>query len=339
MRRQLTVLITAVSRRVTLIEAFRAALDALGVRGRVLATDVNPWSPGVHLADASYAVPMSTSADYLASILDVCRREDVNLVVPTIDDELPIFAGAVDTFAAAGIHVLVSPLATTLVCDDKVETCNRLSAAGVSAAASYLPSTLPPDVEPPLFVKPRVGRGSVGAFPARTQRELEFFLQYVPDPCVQDYLEGPEYTLDVFCDLHGTPVSVVPRERMVIRAGVIDRGRTVKQDSLIDLGIACARAMPFVGAINIQCRMRHGIPTVFEINARFSGGIGLTIRAGGDFPAWAVQLAMGRPLRSMMGQFIDNLWMTSYESALYLPAHAQHVLASPMLARAVGVHK
>jgi hypothetical protein len=37
-----------------------------------------------------------------------------------------------------------------------------------------------------------------------------------------------------------------------------------------------------------------------------------------------------------VGEFTDNLWMTSYESALYLPAHARHVLAAPSLAAAVG---
>jgi carbamoyl-phosphate synthase large subunit len=330
------VLITAVSRRVTLVEAFRTGLERAGVRGRVLATDVNPWSPGVHLADAAYEVPLSTAPDYVDGILDVCRREGVNLVVPTIDDELPVFAAAVDRFADEGVRVLVSPLHTTLACNDKVETCARLRAAGVPAAASFLPATLPADLEPPLFVKPRMGRGSVGAFCARTRRELAFFLDYVPDPCVQEFLAGPEFTIDLLCDAEGRPLSIVPRERVVIRAGVIDRGRTVRNPHLIALGEACAAALPFVGPINIQCRVHDGRYTVFEINPRFSGGIGLTIRAGADFPTWIVQAAVGRAVRPRIGEFLDNLWMTSYESALYLPAHARHALASPSLAAAAG---
>ena len=35
-------------------------------------------------------------------------------------------------------------------------------------------------------------------------------------------------------------LSVVPRERVVIRAGVIDRGRTSNDPELIDLALACA---------------------------------------------------------------------------------------------------
>ncbi|MGE3843495.1 MAG: ATP-grasp domain-containing protein [Vicinamibacterales bacterium] len=335
-RTRLTVLITAISRRVTLLEAFRGALEAGGFRGRVLATDVNPWSPGVHMADAAYAVPLSTAPDYVERVLDVCRREQVDVVVPTIDDELPVFASALSRFAEEGIRVIVSPLETTLACNDKVRTCEILRAAGVSAAASYRRETLPADLDPPLFVKPRVGRGSVSAFQARTRRELEFFLDYVPDPCIQECLDGPEFTLDLFCDLEGHPVSVVPRERVVIRSGVIDRGRTVKNPHLLELGIACARALPFVGPINIQCRMHQGRPVVFEINPRFSGGIGLTLRAGADFAAWSLQLALGRRLAPRIGEFTDNLWMTSHESALYLPAQARFVLANPELPHAVG---
>ncbi len=132
------------------------------------------------------------------------------------------------------------------------------------------------------------------AFPARDAVELAFFLRYVSTPVVQEYLDGPEFTLDVLCDFEGRPLSVVPRERVVIRAGVIDRGRTVQDPRLIALALACADVFRFAGPVNIQCRMVDGSPKVFEINPRFSGGIPLTIAAGADFPAKLVDLALGR---------------------------------------------
>ena len=55
------VLITAGSRRVALVNAFRAALADHG-GGRVIVTDVNPLSPAVHLADRAYRVPLSSDA-------------------------------------------------------------------------------------------------------------------------------------------------------------------------------------------------------------------------------------------------------------------------------------
>lgn len=311
------VLITAASRRVPLVRAFQRALRATG-GGRVIVTDVNPLSPAVHEADAAFRVSLASDANYIHEILTIAAAERVNLVVPTIDDELPLFSAAIPLFNAAGIRVAVSPLWTTLLCNDKYATCRALDQKGIAAARSYLPETLPADIAFPLFVKPRWGRGGVGAFAIRDARELAFFLDYVEEPLLQNYLAGPEFTIDMLCDFAGRPLAVVPRERVVIRAGVIDRGRTVKDPALIALAESCAAALPFAGAVNIQCRVVEGRPVVFEINPRFSGGIPLTIQAGADFPAMLVRLAAGHRLMPAIGRFKDDLWMTNYETSVFL---------------------
>lgn len=328
MTHTLNVLVTAASRRVPLVRAFGRALAALGVNGRVVVTDVNPLSPAVHVADAAYEVPLSSSPGYLDVVDDICKTEDVRLVVPTIDDELPVFAAAVDRFRAAGRMVAVSSLDTTLACNDKYETCRRLRNAGVAAAATFLPDQLPSDLDYPIFLKPRFGRGSIGAHTVQVARHLPFFLDLVAQPVLQTYLHGPEYTIDLFCDAQGTPVSAVPRERVVVRAGVIDRGRTVRDPALIDLALACARVFPFFGPINIQCRVVEGVPTVFEINPSFSGGIPLTIASGADFPRWLLELALGHCLQPAVGAFTDRLWMTNYEEGIFLGEDRLAVLRS-----------
>lgn len=332
--RAFNVLLTAGSRRVPLVQAFRTALRSLGLPGSVIVTDVNPLSPAVHVADRSYRVPMATDPDYLAEVLGLCEAENIRLVVPTIDDELPIFGAARDRFTALGAVVACSSEQTATVCNDKYATCEKLRLEGVAAAATYLPGDLPADLQPPLFIKPRVGRGAVGAFPIRTARELEFFLSYVPDPVVQEYLDGPEFTIDVLCDHGGTPVSIVPRERAVIRAGVIDRGRTVNDPRFLSLAMEACAAIPFIGPLNIQCRMRGDQPVIFEINPRFSGGIPLTIQAGADFPTMLVKMALGRQVLPALGDFRNDLWMTSFESSFFIEGadlHAQAFEVRPHL--------
>jgi carbamoyl-phosphate synthase large subunit len=160
----------------------------------------------------------------------------------------------------------------------------------------------------------------VAAFPVRNARELAFFLDYVPEPVLETYLDGPEFTIDLLCDFAGQPLSIVPRERVVIRAGVTDRGRTVKDASLIALAEACAVALPFAGPVNIQCRVVDGRPIVFEINPRFSGGIPLTIEAGADFAQMLVELALGRPVGPAIGRFREDVWITNYETGIFLTA-------------------
>jgi carbamoyl-phosphate synthase large subunit len=290
--------------------------------GAVVVSDVNPLSPSVYVADRSYPVPLSTDPSYLDAIDEICRQEHIDLIVPTIDDELTLFAEAVQAFASRGIRVAVSPPSTTAACNDKLETWRVLSRSGVAVAPTFLAEDLAPPIAYPLFIKPRYGRGSVGAFPVRNQRELDFFLGYVECPVLQPYLTGPEFTIDLLCDFDGQPLSIVPRERVVIRAGVVDRGRTVKDAGLIELGASCAKAMTCIGALNIQCRVVDGRPVIFEINPRFSGGIPLTIAAGADFPRVLVDLVRGRRPKPMVGRFVDGLWMTSYETSVFVPARS-----------------
>jgi carbamoyl-phosphate synthase large subunit len=315
----MNILMTAASRRVPLLQAFQAALRA-GRGGRVIVTDIDPSSPAVHLADRAYRVPISSDPGYVDALLGICAAEKIGMVVPTIDDELETLAAARHRFAAAGAVLACSPAETAALCNDKYGTCAHLRAHGVDAAVSWLPGGIPADAPELLFIKPRVGRGGVGAHLIRNRRELDFFLDYVHNPVVQEFLEGPEYTIDLFCDWNGRPLSIVPRERVLVRAGVSDRGRTVRSQALESLAVRVAAAIPFAGPVNVQCRMRGNTPVVFEINPRFSGGIPLTIAAGADLPAMLVQLALGEPLEPALGRFRADLWMTSYETAVFLPA-------------------
>jgi carbamoyl-phosphate synthase large subunit len=313
----LNVLITAASRRVPLVRAFRRALDDTG-GGSVIVTDVNPLSPAVYMADRAFRVPMASDPGYVDEILAISAAAGVGLVIPTIDDELVPLAAAERRFAAADVRVAVSSMDTIAICNDKHATCRTLAAKGIAAATSFLPGDLPSHPQFPLFIKPRFGRGSVAAFPVRNARELAFFLDYVPQPVIETYLDGPEFTIDLLCDFEGRPLSIVPRERIVIRAGVTDRGRTVKDASLIALAEACVAVLPFAGPVNVQCRVVDGHPVVFEINPRFSGGIPLTIEAGADFAQMLVELALGRHVAPSIGRFREDVWITNYETGIFL---------------------
>jgi carbamoyl-phosphate synthase large subunit len=310
---------------VPLVQAFQAAIDTLGLPGRVIATDVNAYSPAVHMADRAYGVPLATDPGYIDAILEICREERVTLVVPTIDDELTVFGEARERFRQAGTFAACSSATTAAACNDKYETCARLTAMGVPAARTWLSHELPATTEFPLFIKPRVGRGAVDAHVLRDGRDLAYYLGVIEAPIIQEYLTGPEFTIDVLCDPRGRPISIVPRERVVIRSGVIDRGRTVKSRPLMELAERVCEAFVFTGALNIQCRMRGTEAAVFEINPRFSGGIDLTIAAGADFPGLLVQMALGRRLMPRLGEFRDDLWICKYETAVFVQGSAHEL--------------
>ena len=77
----------------------------------------------------------------------------------------------------------------------------------------------------PLMVKPNDGSASRMVFKAETDEQLEFFRHYVPNAIIQEFIDGDEYTLDVFVDLNGAVRCVVPRLRIEVRAGEVSKGQ------------------------------------------------------------------------------------------------------------------
>ncbi len=327
--REINVLITAASRRVPLILSFVQALKRLGMNGNVIATDMNSLSPGLYFSDRHYIVPLTTDPKYIPIIKSICFKERIHLLVPTIDDELTLFGRYAKSFLATGVWVAVSSARTGVICNDKYLTAEFFLERGIAAAKTWLPSQLDiPSLTYPLFLKPRSGRGSVGAHPINSEEELRFYLDHVTDPVVQEYLPGREFTVDVLADFSGKVISAVPRERLVIRAGVIDRGQTVNHPGMIDLAARAAEALEIKGPANIQMKLHEDEATIFEVNPRFSGGIPLTIAAGGDFPMWLLEMRCGRRVRPCLGKFSDGLMMSCYESAIFLPDAATKAACS-----------
>jgi len=302
-----------------LIQAFINALKRLGIKGTVITTDMSRLSPGLYFGNKHYIVPLTTDPEYIPIIKSICFKERIQLLIPTIDDELPLFGKYRNDFQAVGIHVAVSSLQTGEICNDKYKSANFLLNKGLPFAASWLPEELDfAKLEYPLFLKPRNGRGRGSAYTINNGDELNFFLKYVEHPVVQEYLNGKEYTIDLLADFDGQIISAVPRERMVIRSGVTDRGKTLNHPAMIKVAVRTAEALDIRGPANIQIKLHNDVPTVFEVNPRFSGGIPLTIAAGADFPAWLIKMSCGQKVHPCIGKFTDKLIMTCYESAIFL---------------------
>jgi carbamoyl-phosphate synthase large subunit len=315
--KQVNVLVTAASRRVSLVRAFRDAVEKIG-RGRVVTTDMNPLSPALYFGHKHYMVPLATDKYYIPIIEGVCDAEGVNLVIPTIDDELPVFGRSVARFERAGVDVAVSGERTSTICNDKYETYLFCKNNGIDAPVTRLAGDLDfSQLRYPLYVKPRFGRGSVNVFSVYSEAQLRVFIDYVPDAIVQDYLPGMEFTVDVLCDFGGRVLSIVPRERLVIRAGVSDKGITRRHPEVMAFAKDVAEKLEVIGPANIQCKWDGDKATLIEVNPRFSGGIPLTIAAGADFPAWLVQLRAGIPLQPQIGKFRDGLAMMSFEDSIF----------------------
>jgi carbamoyl-phosphate synthase large subunit len=302
----MNVLITSVSRKVWLVEAFRRAVARLG--GRVLASDSDPLAAGLRLADAAVALPRLDDPAFEDALLGACRDHAIGLITPTRDAELPWFAARRDRFAAAGVTVMVAEPRTIELCQDKRAFIAHCQAHGFAA-----PFTLerPNDAPLPLFARPRRGSGGRGAGPVQDAEALAALTPW-SDWLVQTKIDLPEYTVDLFADLDGTVLSVVPRARLRVVAGESVVGVTVDAPEIVAASRGLAASLGLVGHNTLQCFWDGGAPLWIEVNPRYGGGAALGFAAGADTPGWLVDLARGRPVAPRIGDYERGLYLFRY---------------------------
>ena len=104
----LAVLFTCIGRRVSLLNSFRRAARQLKVNASFFGTDTTELSPALQLCDKGFLVKPVAHADYTSELLSIVKRNQVKLLVPTVDLDLKVLAQNKPKFAAMGCCVLIS---------------------------------------------------------------------------------------------------------------------------------------------------------------------------------------------------------------------------------------
>jgi carbamoyl-phosphate synthase large subunit len=313
-------LFTSAGRRVELLRAFRAASVELGLEVRLLVTDIDPLAPVNQIADDTFIVSQVSDPAYPEELAEICERERVDLAFPLIDPDIPILSKNRELLERSGCKVVVVDERAAEISRDKWLTYEFLRDLQVPTPDSWLPVGLPgQDHTYPLFIKPRFGSAGKNTYIAGDGKQLEFFCDYVHEPIIQEYLEGPEITNDVTCTLDGEVLAVVSRQRIEVRWGEVAKGITVDEPGIRKDCIRIAKALGAVGPITIQCMLHQGRPRYTEINARFGGGLPLGIAAGVDSPKWYLAHNAGLPIElPPMGAYLKGLYITRYDESYFL---------------------
>src|SRR5690606_21355806 len=123
---------------------------------------------GRYLCDAFHAVPPPEHADYLGTMLDVCRREGVAVVIPQTTREVAVLARARAAFEAEGVRVMAAAAESVAAGNDKAAVLRAFEALGLPVPASRLARSEAALVEAaaelgyparPVVVKPPVSNG------------------------------------------------------------------------------------------------------------------------------------------------------------------------------------
>jgi carbamoyl-phosphate synthase large subunit len=269
----------------------------------LLAADMDPWAAGLYLVPpgARTLIPAGAAPDFTDVLLARCLALGVDVVLPTVDAELRPLARARETFADAGIDLLLAPAAALEVILDKLALARHCAGVVRVPRTEPFESRLDPaEWNYPVVVKPRTGSGSRGLVTVGSAGELAS-LPRSPSLIVQEFLPGEEYSVDVLADAGGHVIASVPRLRVRVDSGVSVGGRTVHDPEVEWFGRAVAEATGVTYVANVQCkRDRDGVPALLEVNPRMPGTLGLTIASGVDMPRIALAALLGQPVPAAM---------------------------------------
>ncbi|MFT3829179.1 MAG: ATP-grasp domain-containing protein [Opitutaceae bacterium] len=309
----MNIAILSASRKVWLVQAFQRALAVAG-GGRVWALDCDRHAAALQAADAAEIAPRSDAPEFLDWLVLWCRRERISLVVPTRDGELPLLAAAAERFLRAGVRVAVSPAEAVALCVDKRRFVDFCCAHEFGTPAEFAD---PAQMRFPCFVKPRRGQAGRGAERIETAEALAKRGFDPEREILQEFVDAPEFTVDVFIDWDGRLISAVPRERVRVAEGESVVGRTVRDEVLADAAGRLALALGLRGHATVQA-FRRGEQVLFiEVNPRFGGGASLGFAAGCPTPEWLVRLERGERIEPRVGQHETGLWMFRHTADLF----------------------
>lgn len=295
--KEIHILFTGVGRRVELMQAFRQAANRLNVILKLYGADMAETAPALAFCDYTRKVCGMRDADYIPQLLRICEADHIDLLIPTIDTDLLVLSQNAVKFDEIGTKVLISKPEKIAICRDKNYTADFFESCGLKAPRTVNDYQLY-DGPYPCFIKPKDGSSSINAFKVENESELKVYAEQVGDYIVQPFIEGTEYTVDIFCDYEGNPIFITPRIRVAVRAGEVLKTEIAMDDNIIE---ECRKLIAWFqpcGPMTVQLIRQNttGDDYYIEINPRFGGGAPLSMKAGARSAEAILKLLSGEKI-------------------------------------------
>lgn len=316
----MNILFCSAGRRAELMKDFR---KSLAPGSRIIATDMSRYAPAIYFADKFYLVPSVFDDEYMPTILDICRKEKIQVVTTLIDPEIEILAKNRTLFDAIGVEVLAPYAETAELCFDKYKLFLHLKKVGIPTAdtyGSYEDARTAIEFGKlclPVFVKPRTGSGSVGAHRVNTLETLKEACELDPSLIIQEYMQCEDIDADVYVDtITHQPVSIFSKRKIETKIGGASKTISFKDEKLFEFLRGALTHFKFNGPIDVDLFCKEGQYYLSEINPRFGGAYLHAYGAGIDFVKMIENNANGLVNDPCFGNYEDNVVMMMYDSVV-----------------------
>jgi carbamoyl-phosphate synthase large subunit len=312
------VLITSSSAKIPLVNAVKEAVRKADIDGLVYAGDANIEAISKYFVDKFWVMPRLSELS-AAGLLKYCLENDIRFIIPTRDGELEYFANIRNDFYKNGVSIMVPQPNSVKICLDKLlffEQCSVLGLPIITTKKNIA------DVNEShrFVVKEQFGAGSLSIGIDLSKDEAIKYAQRLQAPVFQPYIQGKEYSIDVFLDITNNIKGAVARERLVVRNGESKITQICDKKELENIAIQIALAFTLYGHSVTQIILdEYDMPHIVECNSRFGGASVLSVKYGLDTFYWFL---MGAEQNSLSRLFFQKgsklLKMIRYETDLII---------------------
>lgn len=294
---------------------------------RLIGADMNDDKTMYEMFDEYYPVPRGDAPNYTDVLLDICKKEKVDIVLPIMSIELNALAENKDKFEAIGTKVSVSNLKSLKIANDKLALFDYMRANNISCAnyavvqdigeleAKVREFGYP---EKPVCIKATSGSGSRGfRILNESLSKFDLFMHSKPTSCfttlsemknilseadvfpkimVMEYLPGEEYTVDLLAD-NGKVIYNCCRKSLNMENSIMLDGIVVDAPKVKQLCAMLTESLGLDGNIGFDIKEREGgIPFIMECNPRITAGVPVFSAAGVNLPYLNVKRLLGEAL-------------------------------------------
>ena len=202
-------------------------------------------------------------------ILDTIMEIQPDLVLPMSDHATPILSSIVYKGIVTGSG------RTNALCLDKKKFEQALQ------NHDYYPNV---EKDKPVILKPIQGANSKGLHRFSYEDYLKYKDEYKGTHVAQRCIEGFEISVDAYFNKFSKMIDSVPRKRVEVQGGEVSRSTTLPRNAygVSELTKQVGERFGIVGPACAQYIVDNNKPYIMEINARFGGGVILSLEAGFD---------------------------------------------------------
>ncbi len=294
---------------------------------RIVGTDMSDDKTILQMVDAYYKVPAADDPSYIDMLLDICKKEKVDVLLPFMSAELLPLIDRLRDFESIGTKVSVSDRRSVEITTNKYlfydflksnnlpvprfarvvkaeELVGACEACGYPDNAVCVKATELSGSRGIRIIRPGISRFDIlfNEKPNSFYTTMEDLLatlnekSEMPEMMAMEYLPGMEGSVDLIAD-HGKILYVAYRESTVNLHSIPQAGELKENKEAYDVAERVIKALNLTGSADLDFKNdKDGHPVLMEINPRIAATMRIFKEGGLNLPYLRIKQLLNEEL-------------------------------------------